>query len=179
MRIIAGEHKSRILKTLPGMNTRPMTDRMKESIFSIIGPYFNGRIILDLFGGAGALSLEALSRGASFSYINDLSREAIKIIKENVHSLGQDNKVVILNLDYLQALTRLKDKRFDLIFLDPPFRMNIINEIISFLLENDMINPHAIIVCQYVKGNHETVKNLNLIKNNIYGQSEVSIYEKD
>lgn len=179
MRIIAGVHKSRRLKTLSGMNTRPMTDRMKESIFNTIGPYFDGGIILDLFGGAGALTLEALSRGANYSFINDLSRDAIKIIKDNIHSLGEDSRVMVMNNDYRQVLNKLKDKKFDLVFLDPPYRMNVTNEIIDFLLEHQMINEDAYIICQYVKGNHEKVESLYLIKNYAYGTSEVSIYRKD
>ena len=73
MRIIAGKNKSRKLLTLDGLDTRPMTDRMKESLFNTIGPYFDGDIVLDLFGGSGALSLEALSRGCKFSYIVEKS----------------------------------------------------------------------------------------------------------
>jgi len=179
MRIIAGIHRSRILKTLPGMNTRPMTDRMKESIFNTIGPYFDGSIVLDLFGGAGALSLESISRGAGYSYINDLSKDAIKIIKQNVSSLNEDNHVMIMNSDYKQALKYLSNKKFDLIFLDPPYRLNITNEIIDYLFENQMLGDHALIVCQYVKGNHKIDERLNVIKNYAYGTSEVIIYEKD
>lgn len=179
MRIITGIHKSRRLNTLSGMNTRPMTDRMKESIFHTIGPYFDGGEILDLFGGAGALTLEALSRGASYGYINDLSREAIKIIKENVTSLDEDKRVTILSMDYKKALNRLRDKQFKIIFIDPPYSMNITNEIIDFLISNDMLAPNAIIVCQYVRGNHKQVEQLNLIKNYSTGSSEVTIYEKD
>ena len=160
------------------MNTRPMTDRMKESIFNTIGPYFDGGIILDLFGGAGALTLEALSRGASFSYINDISRDAIKIIKTNIKSLGEETRVMVMSTDYRQVLSRLKDKKFDLIFLDPPYKMNVTNEIIDYLLTHQMINDYGIIICQYVKGNHKKIESLTLIKNYAYGTSEVSIYRK-
>ena len=73
MRIIAGKYKSRKLTALEGLNTRPMTDKMKETIFNIIGPYLNGDIVLDLFGGSGALSLEAISRGASHVDIVELN----------------------------------------------------------------------------------------------------------
>ncbi len=86
MRIIAGKHRSRILKTLEGNNTRPMMDRMKESVFNTIGPYFDGGISLDLFGGSGALSLEGLSRGIEKAYITEISRDALKVIKDYVAS---------------------------------------------------------------------------------------------
>ena len=81
MRIIAGKHKSRKLNTLEGLNTRPMTDRMKESVFNTIGPYFDDDVVLDLFGGSGALSLESISRGASKAYIVEKNFEAANNIK--------------------------------------------------------------------------------------------------
>lgn len=177
MRIIAGTHKSRKLVTLEGMNTRPMMDRMKESIFNCIGPYFDGGLVLDLFGGSGALSLEAISRGMSEAYIVDNFSDAIKVITENVRLLKEEDKVHIYKLDYMQALNKFKDLRFDLIFLDPPYRMNIINEIIDFILEHHMIKSDGIIVCQYVRGNMTKVDKLILRKNYSYGNSEVSIYE--
>lgn len=177
MRVIAGNHRSRKLQTLEGMNTRPMTDRMKEAIFNTIGPFFDGGIVLDLFGGSGALTLEAISRGISKAYITDNSSEAIKVITENVNTLKEDNKVTILKLDYLQALNKFKDMQFDVIFLDPPYRMNIANDIIDYLIKNKMIASSGIVICQYVKGNLQEVEGLILRKNFSYGNSEVSIYE--
>ena len=177
MRIIAGTHRSRKLQTLEGMNTRPMTDRMKEAIFNTIGPFFDGGIVLDLFGGSGALTLEAISRGIDKAYITDNSVEAIKVITDNVKTLKEEAKVNVLKLDYMQALKKFKDLQFNLIFLDPPYRMNITNDIINFLLEHHMVSPNGIIVCQYVKGNLQSVETLSLRKNFAYGKSEVSIYE--
>ena len=133
MRIIAGKHKSRKLETLEGNNTRPMMDVMKESVFNTIGPYFEEIEILDLFGGSGALSLEAISRGAKHSYIIDLSRDAVRVITNNVKSLREENSVTILNIDYKMALKKLEGKTFDLIFLDPPYRLNIVNELLDYL----------------------------------------------
>lgn len=178
MRIIAGKYKSRILKTLEGMNTRPMTDKMKESVFNIIGPYFDGGIVLDLFGGSGALSLEAISRGMSEAYISDNSYDAIKVINSNVSMLNEENNVHVFKTDYKQMINRVSKMKFDLIFLDPPYRLNINNEIINELLEKNMINDGGIVVCQYVKGNMQEVKELTLLKNYTTGSSEVSIYTK-
>ena len=108
MKIIAGKYRSRVLSTLEGLNTRPMMSRMKESVFNTIGPFFDGDVVLDLFGGSGALSLEAISRGASFSFIVEKSYDAIKIIKKNVESLKETNNVKILNMDYKVALKKFK-----------------------------------------------------------------------
>lgn len=179
MRIIAGKHRSRNLNTLEGMNTRPMMDRMKESVFNTIGPYFEGGMVLDLFGGSGALSLESISRGASFAHINDMSRDAIKVITLNVKSLKEEEHVAISNLDYKLALKRFKDLKFDIVFLDPPYRLNIVSSIIDVLLEENMLNNNAFVVCQYVKGNVEIITKLRLIKNYCYGNSEVAIYQKN
>lgn len=178
MRIIAGKHKSRILNTLPGMNTRPMTDRMKESIFNTIGPYFEGGKVLDLFGGSGALSLEAISRGISEAFICDNFTDAVKVISSNVVALKEEKNVHVLKMDYKQALKRFSKDKFDLVFLDPPYRLNIINEIVEELLSNNMLNDDCIIVCQYVRGNLKDIDALTLLKNYSTGSSEVSIYQK-
>ena len=186
MRIIAGKHKSRVLKTLEGMNTRPMTDRMKESIFNCIGPYFDDLNVLDLFGGSGALSLEAISRGCAHSIIVDNSRDAIKVITENVNSLKENDKVSIFTSDYKLALKKLANETFDIIFLDPPYRMNIIGDILKFIIENNMINKDGYIICQYVRGNLEKLgineesfsEELSIKKNYSFGNIEVLIYQK-
>ncbi len=181
MRIIAGKNKSRKLETLDGLNTRPMTDRMKESIFNCIGPYFDGDKVLDLFGGSGALSLESLSRGASHAWICEKNYDALKVIKTNVTSLKEDNNITIYNSDYQVALKRIVQEglSFDIIFLDPPYRMNIVKELVEYLLENKLVNDKGIIVCQYVKGNVVPceMNNLKIIKNYNYGTSEVTIYQ--
>ena len=178
MRIIAGKHKSRVLNTLSGMNTRPMTDRMKESIFNTIGPYFNGGKVLDLFGGSGALSLEAISRGMEEAFICDNSIDAVKVINSNIVMLKEEKNVHVLKSDYKNAIKRLSDTKFDLIFLDPPYKLNINNEIIYELIDKDMLNEECIIVCQYVRGNMNVVDNLTLLRNYSTGNSEVSIYQK-
>ena len=180
MRIISGKHKSRKLNTLEGLNTRPMTDRMKESVFNTIGPYFDGDVVLDLFGGSGALSLESISRGAKHSYIVEKSFAALKIIKSNVSSLKEDNNVTIYNTDYNVALNKMIADRlsFDIIFLDPPFRMNIMEELLEKLLDNKMLSNNAVIVCQFVKGNYNPKEEngLEILKHYNYGTSEVVIY---
>lgn len=178
MRIIAGKHKSRKLETLEGNNTRPMMDVMKESVFNTIGPYFDEIEILDLFGGSGALSLEAISRGAKHSYIIDLSRDAVRVITNNVKSLKEETSVTILNTDYKLALKKLQGQSFDLVFLDPPYRLNIVNELLEYLDENGFLKDGTIIVCHYVKGNAKIDNNFRLIKNYARGSAEVAIYEK-
>ena len=182
MKIIAGKYRSRVLVTLEGLNTRPMMSRMKESVFNTIGPFFDGDVVLDLFGGSGALSLESLSRGASFSYIVEKSHEAVKIIKKNVDSLKENDNVKILNMDYKLALKKFKEENrsFDIIFLDPPYRLNIVSEIIDYINANNLLKDKGVIVCQYVAGNYkpQETDQLHIIKNYDYASSEVCIYQK-
>lgn len=177
MRVIAGKHRSRILKTLDGNNTRPMMDRMKESVFNTIGPYFSGGVSLDLFGGSGALSLEAISRGIEKAYISEISRDAINVIKSNISALKEEDKTVLLHMDYKIALNKLQGMKFDLVFLDPPYKMNIVDELIDTLIENDMLAKDAYVVCHYVKGNANISSKLKCIKNYAHDIHELAIYQ--
>lgn len=181
MRIIAGKHKGRTLATLPGLNTRPMMDRMKESVFNIIGPFFEGQEVLDLFGGSGALSLEAISRGAKSAHIVDSSKAAVDIIRENVKNLHEEGQVFIHLMDYERALAQFKSHGlvFDIIFLDPPYRMAIMDEIITFLLKENMIADGGNIICQYQRNSYvpKEYDGLRIIKNYTYAISEITIYE--
>ena len=182
MRIIAGTHKSRELKTLEGLDTRPMMSRMKESVFNTIGPYFDGGVTLDLFGGSGALTLEGISRGISFGYIVEKSFKACKVIESNIKLLKEEKNVMLLNMDYKLALKKLINdgKKFDIIYLDPPYKLNIVSEILEEISVNDMLNDDGVIICQYVKGNHNPVNTdyLEIRKNYTYASSEVCIYDK-
>lgn len=182
MRIISGKHKSRTLNTLEGLNTRPMTDRMKESVFNTIGPYFDGDVVLDLFGGSGALSLESISRGASTAYIVEKSYAAVKVINSNIKALKEESSTRVMNMDYQVALKKFisEGQKFDIIFLDPPYRMNICDEIIQTITENDMLNEYGIIVAQYVRGNFkpEETEYLKINKNYSHASSELCILQK-
>ncbi|MCI6013674.1 MAG: 16S rRNA (guanine(966)-N(2))-methyltransferase RsmD [Coprobacillus sp.] len=182
MRIISGKHKSRQLTTLEGQNTRPMTDRMKESVFNTIGPYFENDIVLDLFGGSGALALESISRGCSFAYIVEKNYQAFKVITNNVKLLNEESNVRVYNSDYKVALNKfINDKKqFDIIFLDPPYRLNICEELINTILDNNLLNEKGIIVAQYVRGNFVPQENmyLKIIKNYNFATSELCIFQK-
>ena len=182
MRIIAGTNRGRKLKTLPGLRTRPMLARMKESVFNIIGPFFSGGKVLDLFGGSGALSFEALSRGAEESYIVETNPAALKIIDINARNLNVKDRIVLLRCDYQAALRKLKNDglRFDLVFLDPPFKLKVIKQTRDYLNENAMLNEGAYIVCHYFKGHHapEETEEFSVIKNYSYAINEVTVYRK-
>lgn len=181
MRIIAGKFKSRKLVTLAGPNTRPMTDRMKESVFNIIGPYFNNEEVLDLFGGSGALSLESISRGAKSSVIVEKSIEAARVIKTNVENLNLEDSVMLMQMDYQVALNKIKNlkKEFEIVFLDPPYQLHVIDEILNFLITNKLVKKDGYIICHYYQNNHLPVEydNLRIIRHNNHGSSEFCIYQ--
>jgi 16S rRNA (guanine966-N2)-methyltransferase len=159
-----------------------MLDAKKEAVFNVMGQFFDGGVVLDLFGGSGALSLEALSRGCSFSYIVEQAQDAYRIISRNVNSLGESSRVKLLNMDYQQALRIFQKEglKFDYVFLDPPFRMKVLAEIIDFLLTNEMVNQGGYLVCQYLVENYTAAEteHLRIVKQYNYKRSELTIYEK-
>lgn len=183
MRIIAGKYRSSKLITLEGLKTRPTLDRIKEAIFSSLGNYLPAdTIVLDLFGGSGALSLESLSRGAKKAYIIDSNPDAIKIIKLNAQKLGIKDELVIMPGEYQTILPKFKNtKQFNLVFIDPPFRLKVIDEIINYLLDNQLLSDASYIVAQYpaedVVGKDYPTLSVKLCRR--YASSEVLILTKE
>ena len=126
MRIISGEARGRTLFAPSGDQTRPTSDKIRGSLFNILNGCIEDAQVLDLFGGTGALALEALSRGAAFAVISDSSRQAIECIRRNAQNVLKDElaqRALILKADYRTAISSAGGRRFDLVFLDPPYRM--------------------------------------------------------
>ncbi len=134
------------LDTLEGENTRPTLDRIKEALFSIIQGYIYEAEVLDLFSGSGALAIESISRGAKHAVSCDKSKAAIQIIKKNIQKTHFENEIEVINRDYKIALENTKDKKFDIIFLDPPYKTNLGIESTKIIIENDMLNEDGIII---------------------------------
>ena len=148
MRVISGKYKG---KNLIGFNidgTRPTMDRVKESLFGIIQNYIKDSIVLDLFAGSGSLGIEALSNGASSCYFFDNNIELVNIIKKNTIGI---NGVQIMKSDYKNSLEILKNSniKFDIIFLDPPYKLNLINDCLDKINKYNLLNDRGIIVCEY------------------------------
>jgi 16S rRNA (guanine(966)-N(2))-methyltransferase RsmD len=120
MRVIAGTAKGRKLQMVPGDSTRPITDRSKEALFSILGDWIQGRYVLDLFGGTGAVGIEALSRGAERAYFIDLNRRAIQTLRTNVEQCGFSGQARIVRDDSFRFLDRYEGEPFDFIYVAPP-----------------------------------------------------------
>ena len=118
MRVIAGEFRSRRLKSLPGAETRPTPDRLRETLFDILQPHIEGVLFTDAYAGTGAVGIEALSRGAAHAVFLERNRAAVDIIRENIASLGLSGRATVIRGKVLEALTRYTA---GIIFLDPPY----------------------------------------------------------
>ncbi len=173
MRIISGKYRGKKLKGFNIPGTRPTMDRVKESLFGIIQTYIPDSAVLDLFAGSGALGLEAISNGAKTTYLIDNSEEAIKIIKENSQNIDEDIKII--HIDYKKFL-KTTEKKFDIIFLDPPYKENQLDKALKIIEERELLNDKGIVVCEYEIGNPKTT--LKLIKEKSYGPKKIKIFEK-
>ena len=182
MRVVAGTLKGRSIKAVKGTNTRPTTDKVKESIFNIIGPYFDGGLALDLFGGSGNLGIESLSRGMDRVIFVDRETIAINTIKENVKDLRIEDRVEIYRNDYFRALKALvkRNIQFDLILLDPPYKGQKINEIIEFIHEHELLALNGMIMAECLKEDelHTVVGDIQQVKREIYGITAITIYNR-
>ena len=162
MRIISGDFRGTKLFTLEGLNTRPTLDRVKEALFSKINFELQDAVVLDLFSGSGALALESISRGAKMAVLCDSSRDAIKIIKQNIEKTRTNEKTLILNCDYKRALEDLKQKniKFDIVFLDPPYQTDFAEDATKIIIEKNLLNENAIIILE-TDNKEKVIKNLD------------------
>lgn len=153
MRIIAGEMRGRTLYAPAGMDTRPTQDKVRESIFNILRFDVPDARVLDLFAGSGALALEAVSRGAQSAVAVDFSRAAIDCIRRNVQAARAEDRVRILPMDYRRAIDQLasRGERFDLVFLDPPYRMVNTGEMAAQLYEKGLLDPECLVVIEHAR----------------------------
>ena len=141
MRVIAGKYKRRILAAPKGQTTRPVPDRLKESVFNILTPWLGEARVLDLCAGTGAMGIEALSRGASWATFVDSWDGAIKVLKQNLKNLGVDEGYDVMARDALTALNRLSQagETFDFIFFDPPYASNLYQATLEELGRNALV----------------------------------------
>jgi RNA methyltransferase, RsmD family len=182
LRVIAGDARGQKIKTLKSMATRPTTDRVKESMFNIIAPYIYESVVLDLFAGSGSLGIEALSRGAQSALFADISKESCDIIRENLKLTSFLDKSEVLLGSYDIILRRLieKDKKFDIIILDPPYNKNFIQETLKIMTNNDIIRDDGILIAEHHEKDTlpETAGRLYLEKSRKYGETLLSVYKK-
>nr|WP_317358438.1 16S rRNA (guanine(966)-N(2))-methyltransferase RsmD [uncultured Tyzzerella sp.] len=150
MRIISGSARGLKLKAPDGLNTRPTADRIKESLFNIIAPYLYDCSFLDLFSGSGAIGIEALSRGAKDATFVDFDKNSINIIKQNIKLAKFEEKSNIYNIDVLHAIDLLsnKGKKFDIIFLDPPYDKGLLIPALKKIEDKNLLKDDGFIICE-------------------------------
>lgn len=181
MRVVAGNFRGRKLSAVPGMATRPTTDKVKEALFNIIGPYFDGGKSLDLYSGSGGLSIEAVSRGISNATLVDRQYQAIKTIRKNIDVTKHPEQFTVYKMDAQRALHVLaqNNQHFDLVFLDPPYAKQQILKDMSKMVKEDLLTTGAVVVAET---NHDAnlptddLDNFEFIKQQTYGITVLTIY---
>ena len=177
MKIVSGTYGGRPLKTLEGKTTRPTSDKVRGAMFNMIGPYFDGGRVLDLYAGSGGLSIEAVSRGMEQAVLIEKDRRAQGIIASNIQMTKESHKFQLLKMEAHQALDQLQGT-FDLIFLDPPYAKEQIVADIEALAERGLLGEEVMVVCETDKAVDlpEEIACLGIWKEKIYGISKVTVY---
>ena len=165
MRIISGIARGTKLYSLEGLNTRPTLDRVKESLFNILQNKIKNAVVLDLFSGSGALALECLSRGAKKAILCDRSPEAIGIIKKNIIKTHFEDKTRIICKDYKKCLENI-DEKVDLIFIDPPYDLNIAVKALEIIIQKEILSEDGIIIIETDDEKRE-IEQVNELNNKI------------
>ncbi|MDN5425982.1 MAG: 16S rRNA (guanine(966)-N(2))-methyltransferase RsmD [Lactococcus lactis] len=178
MRVVSGNYGGRPLKTLAGKTTRPTTDKVKGAIFNMIGPYFEGGRVLDLFAGSGSLAIEAISRGMDHAILVEKDRAAQQVILENIKMTKEPEKFQLLKMSVERVLSNLSET-FDLVLLDPPYAKEQIVENLELLQEKKRLTENVIVVCETDKEVElpDLIGKLELTRQKTYGISKISIYE--
>ncbi|MDD2203210.1 MAG: 16S rRNA (guanine(966)-N(2))-methyltransferase RsmD [Bacilli bacterium] len=179
MRVISGSLRSRAIKGDNIKGTRPTMDKIKESLFAMIQDEVRDSICLDLFAGSGSLGIEAISNEAKLVYFVDKNKECIEVVDDNIRTFEIGKQAKVLFYDYRKALTYFKNNniQFDLIFLDPPYSENLIEEIISFINKNNLLVSKGKVICEYTTEQlKDSYDNLTTIKDRSYGDKKIKIY---
>ncbi|MCX0290595.1 16S rRNA (guanine(966)-N(2))-methyltransferase RsmD [Lactobacillus kullabergensis] len=182
MRIISGKYAKRNLFTLKSQITRPTSDKVKESLFNSLGQFFNGGAVLDLYGGSGALAIEAVSRGCSHAVIVDINYQAVNVIRKNVALTKEPERFAVYKMPSNAALSKFaKEKqKFDLVFLDPPYAKQKIAADMAKMVDLELLNNGAVVVAETDDQTVlKTSSNFRLIKEKHLGKTIVRFYRKE
>ncbi len=183
MRVIAGTHRGRKLISPEGDDIRPTTDRVKENIFNLLNLKIPFSTFLDLFTGSGAIGIEALSRGAEKVVFVDKDQKSIGYLKQNLEKLKINSNYVIYCEDSFSIIDRFasQKEKFDIIYLDPPYKTGMYQEIIKKIAETNILSEDGIIVSEHSAedGFSDLPKTFMLLKEKKYGNIVVSIYKAE
>lgn len=168
--------------TVRGISTRPTSERVKESLFNIIARYVPCSNVLDLFAGTGSLGIEALSRGANFAVFVDKDKKCAEVIKNNLSHTKMIPKAAVIIADIKNAIAKLSEQRikFDIIFLDPPYGKNFINETLKIIAKSDIINKDGMVIAEHSLKDDvsESVDELILDQRRCYGSTVLSFFKR-
>ena len=179
MRVVGGIAKGRRLKALKGLNIRPTSDKVKESIFNILGDKIIDAIFLDLCAGTGGIGIEALSRGAKETLFVENNQRAVKLIKENLSLCKLENNSKVVCDDAVRFLED-SDKRFDIIFFDPPYKSDLFEKFLTVFDTKEMLAGNGILIIEHNSKTTlpEETNSLILLKKYKYGDTTLSLYKK-
>ena len=180
MRVITGKARGVSLKTPEGMLTRPTADRVKEALFSIINFDIPGARVLDLFGGTGQLGIEALSRGAESAVFVDAREDACRLIRENLRRTRLEGEGRVVRSDYLDYLRRCREQ-YHIIFLDPPYAEDFLENALKCITEIDILQSNGIIVTERPLGKELSwdYPGYTRSKDYKYGKTLLTLYRKE
>jgi 16S rRNA (guanine(966)-N(2))-methyltransferase RsmD len=181
LRVIAGTAKGRRLKMVPGRGTRPVGDRVKESVFNIMGRGVAGCHFLDLFAGTGSVGIEALSRGAAYACFVEKSRRAVAIIEENLEITGLGDKAEVVQGDVFQVLQSRRGSTFDYVYIAPPQYRGLWLRTLTLLEKRaDWVNPDGVVLVQIdpKESQQLTLRRFVEIDRREYGNTAVIFFEK-
>ena len=179
VRIISGKYKGKNIVGYDIDGTRPTQDRIKESLFAMIQDDIVDSVCLDLFAGSGNLGIEALSNGSELCYFVDNNKKCFDAINKNLSGI-ENGKV--LNKDYSDALSYFKNNniKFNIIFLDPPYNLNCLDDVLNKIIEYNLLESDGLIICEYEFDNFkDTYNSLELIKDKKYGYKYIKIYRRN
>ncbi|HIR92457.1 MAG TPA: 16S rRNA (guanine(966)-N(2))-methyltransferase RsmD [Candidatus Egerieimonas intestinavium] len=177
MRVIAGKARSLRLKTVPGLGTRPTTDRIKETLFNMLQPLLADGRFLDLFAGSGGIGIEALSRGAAQAVFVERERQALRCIEENLTFTRLKDQAQVLGMDVFRALRQLEGQPpFSCIFMDPPYGQDLEKQVLEYLSSSALADENSLIVVEadistdfsYLESLHMTIERRKEYKTNVH-----------
>ncbi len=162
---------------MEGKTTRPTSDKVRGAVFNMIGPYFSGGRVLDLFAGSGGLAIEAVSRGMDTAVLVERNRKAQAIVQANIKMTKEESRFQLLKMEAARALERVSGK-FDLVFLDPPYAQEEIVKTVEALCRRKLLSDDVMVVCETDKTVNlpEEIAELGIWKQKIYGISKVTVY---
>ena len=169
MRIISGKARGTKLYTLDGTATRPTLDRVKEPLFNIINFDLEDAVVLDLFAGSGALGLEAISRGAKKVFLCEKNRNAANIVEKNIEKTKFQDQAILIRNDFEKAISFIEqlNEKIDVVFIDPPYKTDLIKKSLEKILDSDILNDDFIIIAETDEP-ERILKDINILNINVF-----------